>query len=86
MNKLPQIHKIGDSDTRIKVQAEIANLESFMENKHWRSLENNIMAKQESTCVFYKHSCRFCWKNNYVPSRNRRASVDLLARKIKAYK
>ena len=25
----------------------------------------------ESTCVIYKHSCRFCWKNNYVPSRNR---------------
>ena len=47
MNKLPQIHKIGDSDTRIKVQAEIANLESFMENKHWRSLEISWLNKNQ---------------------------------------
>ena len=47
MNKLPQIHKIGDSDTWIIVQAEIANLESFMENKHWRSLEISWLNKNE---------------------------------------
>ena len=82
MNKLPQIHKIGDSDTRIKVQAEIANLESFMENKHWRSLEISWLNKNQPV-FFINILVVFVGKIiMYLPG----IDGPLLARKIKACK
>ena len=82
MNKLPQIHKIGDSATWIKVQAEIANLESFMENKHRRSLEISWLNKNQPA-FFINILVVFVGKIIlYLPG----IDGPLLARKIKAYK